>query len=273
MNEEPLPPLQTIKPELLKGEVIPFLGAGASQVYKRDPGSEPWDPNGLGRYLPTGSELALYLAKKSGFPEPNPRLDTAAQYYSLTNGDGLFIKDLHQIFSANSEGTSLHSFLAEEVVAPLLIVTTNYDSLIERAFDKANRPYDVVIHTTSLQSETISVPPRKGDPPRPRKDNPSILLCRHGDKETSRVDPNDLLHLLDLKRVTVIYKMHGAVDQQRLERDQYVITEDHYTDFLERLTDGTAIPKIFSERFQTLPFLFLGYGLNDWDFRVVLNRI
>ena len=36
---------------------------------------------------------------------------------------------------------------------------------------------------------------------------------------------------------------------------------------------NSAIPAIFAEPFQTRPFLFLGYGLYDWNLRVVLNRL
>ena len=39
------------------------------------------------------------------------------------------------------------------------------------------------------------------------------------------------------------------------------------------MTRNKAIPSIFAELFQTRPFLFLGYGLYDWNLRVVLNRI
>ena len=67
--------------------------------------------------------------------------------------------------------------------------------------------------------------------------------------------------------------MHGAVDRREPSRDQYVITEDDYIDFLARMTKNKAIPAIFAEAFQTRHFLFLGYGLNDWNLRVVLNRI
>jgi hypothetical protein len=67
--------------------------------------------------------------------------------------------------------------------------------------------------------------------------------------------------------------MHGAVDRRQPSRDQYVITEDDYIDFLARMTKNKAIPAIFAEPFQTRHFLFLGYGLNDWNLRVVLNRI
>ncbi len=67
--------------------------------------------------------------------------------------------------------------------------------------------------------------------------------------------------------------MHGAVDRREPGRDQYVITEDDYIEFLARMTKNKAIPAIFAEPFQTRPFLFLGYGLYDWNLRVVLNRI
>ena len=38
------------------------------------------------------------------------------------------------------------------------------------------------------------------------------------------------------------------------------------------MTKNKAIPAIFAEPFQTRHFLFLGYGLNDWNLRVVLYR-
>jgi hypothetical protein len=67
--------------------------------------------------------------------------------------------------------------------------------------------------------------------------------------------------------------MHGTVDRQVSERDQYVIAEDDYIDFLTRMTKNKAIPSIFTELFPDRHFLFLGYSLRDWNLRVVLNRI
>ena len=165
----------------------------------------------------------------------------------------------HNIFNCDYQPGSLHTFLAD-VPAPLLIVTTNYDDLIERALDQWNsqpgnaaRPYDVVIHTTEVTS---------GD---------RLLWWPYGATEPRKVNPNKLD--LELEERTVIYKMHGAVDRREPSRDQYVITEDDYIDFLARMTKNKAIPAIFAEAFQTRHFLFLGYGLNDWNLRVVLNRI
>jgi len=161
-------------------------------------------------------------------------------------------KELHDIFNKDYPYTSLHALLAD-VVEPLLIVTTNYDDLIERAFDQKRREYDVVIHTTD---------PSLGN---------SILWRPYGIDQPRGIVPNKLD--IDLETTTVIYKMHGAVDRFNVNRDQYVITEDDYIDFLARMTKNKVIPAIFAELFQSRSFLFLGYGLHDWNLRVVLNRI
>src|SRR6185503_5006103 len=186
-------------------------------------------------------------------------LTKVAQYYSVVGGREALNEELHNIFNCDYQPGSLHTFLAD-VPAPLLIVTTNYDDLIERALDQWNsqpgnaaRPYDVVIHTTEVTS---------GD---------RLLWWPYGATEPREVNPNKLD--LELEERTVIYKMHGAVDRREPSRDQYVITEDDYIDFLARMTKNKAIPAIFAEAFQTRHFLFLGYGLNDWNLRVVLNRI
>ena len=244
------PPYSLIRTKLWEGRVIPFLGAGAS-LGGRAPGAK-W-ARGEANCLPNGGELADYLAKRTEFPADEfPDLAKVAQYYNVVGGREALDGELHEIFDCDYPLTPLHTFLAE-VPKPLLIVTTNYDDLIERAFDAKGREYDVVIHTTD---------PEIGD---------RLLWRQHGSNKITEVNANRLD--IDLDAVTVIYKMHGAVDRQQPGRDQYVITEDDYIDFLTRMTKNKAIPAIFAEPFQIRHFLFLGYGLRDWNLRVVLNRI
>jgi hypothetical protein len=240
-----------IRDGLRDGRIIPFLGAGAS-LGVRQPNVE-WD-HGQSAYLPKGDELARYLAQRTRFPSGEPRDDLAkvSQYYTVVGGRDLLQNDLHSIFNRDYYLTTIHTYLAA-LASPLLIVTTNYDDLIERALSAIGRVYDVVIHSTDSEL---------GD---------RVLWWKHGEAEPQRVSPNRLD--LDLASKTIIYKMHGAVDRLDPERDQYVITEDDYIDFLARMTRNRAIPAIFAEPFQTRPFLFLGYGLRDWNLRVVLSRI
>ena len=241
------PPYRLIFDGLNEGSVIPFLGAGASLTWDSETEGENQE------HLPSATELANYLAKKVDFPKDETvDLAKVAQYYSLVGGRTPLNRTLHNIFNRNFPLTPLHTFLAG-IEKPLLIVTTNYDDLVERAFQKQGRPYDLVIHTSEAEA---------GD---------RILWFEHGSNKAIEISPNKLD--IDLQAVTVIYKMHGAVDRSDPERDQYVITEDDYVDFLARMTRNRAIPAIFAQSFQSRHFLFLGYSLRDWNLRVVLNRI
>jgi len=253
------PPYPIIHEQLLNGEAIPFLGAGAS-LTTRSPKGAPWRrvvDKKTGQwevsYLPTASELAEFLAQQSKFPEKEPiELAKVAQYFDSMVGSKLLHERLHKIFNHDHPYTDLHNYLAG-LPRPLLIVTTNYDDLIERAFKKKGRPFDLVVHTTD---------PTMGD---------KLLWWQTGAGLPKRVLAKNLD--IDMDRTTVIYKMHGAVDRAKRDGGQFVITEDDYIDFLARMTTSSAIPNIFGEPFQTRPFLFLGYGLYDWNLRVVLNRI
>ena len=243
------PPYRLIREMLQQGRVIPFLGAGAS-LSGRDQ-STKWEKN-VTPYLPNSDELASHLAQMIEFPSDEPRdLAKVAQYFQLVAGREALYRELHSIFNCNYPLTSLHTFLAN-ISVPLLVVTTNYDNLIERAFDEKHLNYDKVIYAADS-----SLGER--------------LWWTHDKSEPTLDNPNKLN--IDLKMTTVIFKMHGSVDDQKPERDQYVITEDDYVEFLTRMTKNKAIPTIFAEPFKTKHFLFMGYGLRDWNLRVVLNRI
>jgi hypothetical protein len=52
-----------------------------------------------------------------------------------------------------------------------------------------------------------------------------------------------------------------------------VITEDHYIDYLARESIARLIPTFLMARMRTSHFLFLGYGMRDWNLRVILRSI
>lgn len=251
MNGNLEPPYGAIRKAFQAGKVIPFLGAGAS-FGSRVPGQTPWQ-TAQQDYLPTAGELASCLADEANFPAGETKeLTKVAQYYNAVVGRGLLDERLRDIFSFQQAPAPIHEYLAEAAAsAPLLIVTTNYDDLIERAFTAAGRPFDTVVHLATAVGGEVVWTPHGG--------NSKELLSK------------DLY--IDLTTVSVIYKIHGAIDRSPAKKDQYVITEDDYIDFLTRMTKNTAIPNIFADPFQNRPFLFLGYGLYDWNLRVVMNRI
>jgi len=247
------PPYPLIRDRLARGNVIPFLGAGASLVSPRtaDPDAHEQARQNEPELL-TGGQLAQTLAARMVLPEGTSlALAEVAQYFELIMGRPPLHEELHDIFAKDYPLPPLHRYLAD-LETMLLIVTTNYDDLMERAFRDRGRPFDLVIHTTDRNL---------GD---------RLLWWRHGAADPEEVVSNKLA--IDLGAVSVIYKMHGAVDRRDPGRDQYVITEDDYIEFLTRDARQRAIPAVFAEPFQKRHFLFLGYSLSDWNLRVVLNR-
>ena len=247
------PPYPEIYQAIVDGEVIPFLGAGAP-LYSRNPKETTWMEKKQGQevysHLPTASELAAYLADRTTLPESERgELTKMAQYFEAALGEVPLRKRLSQIFSFRQNPTPLHEYLAS-APRPLLIVTTNYDDLMERALDATGKTYDVVVHMTAYDK---------------------VLWWQHGAAAPVEILSDDLD--IDISTTAVVYKMHGAIDRRPQQVGQYVITEDDYVEFLTRMTRRSVIPPIFAEPFQRRPFLFLGYGLYDWNLRVILNRI
>ena len=251
------PPYGEIADLLKKGEVVPFLGAGVNFGMRPEPGAK-WDAD-ESNFLPSGVELSRFLADMSNFPAEDEEeitdLAKVSSYFVETSARRRLRERLHTIFDRDFEPANIHSYLADiGRNTPLLIVTTNYDDLTERAFNRINVPFDTVVHPTD------------------RKDvEASVLWWKHHATEPEVVPPNQLF--IDLKATNVIYKMHGTVDRAAAKWDSYVITEDDYIDFLSRMTGQTAVPAQFMRHFRTRHFLFLGYGLKDWNLRVVLKNL
>ena len=240
------------------GNVVPFLGAGVNLAHRSGPFEQ-------GRTLPSGAELAKYLADELGYPSRATTSDLlrVAQYVSLMLGTGDLYDALRKIFNADYECNEVHHFLAElpdtlrakgYQLPAQLIVTTNYDDVLERAFSEAGEPYDVVRYIAEGED--------------------SGKFAHRLANGTERVirEPNKYREL-DLGKRTVILKIHGAVDRINADKDSYVITEDHYIDYLSYSDISSFIPATLMAKLRESHLLFLGYSLGDWNLRVILRRI
>lgn len=248
------PPYGIICNRLKMGRVVPFLGAGAS-LGERAPNAK-WDAADPS-FLPSGVELARFLADEAEFParEPQERDDLAkvSSYYVDVAGRRTLRERLREVLYHRYRSGPLHEFLAALAV-PLVIVVTNYDTLVEEAFHAAGKTYDLVIY------------------PADRKDIAnSVLWWPHGAAEPLAKAPNELD--IDLAKKTVIFKMHGSIVPEDEGWDSFVITEEDYVEFLSRMTSSGAIPSLFFPYFRERSFLFLGYSLRDWNLRVVLKNL
>jgi SIR2-like domain len=249
------PPFGDIWDGLKAGKVIPFLGAGASLAGR--PQDHGW--TSASAFPPTGSELAHLLADSSNFPSDDQRdrddLAKVSSYTADISGRIRLRERLRDVLNHRYQRGELHKFLAD-IPAHLLIVVTNYDTLLEEAFRDAGKPYDLVVYPADRSSI-----------------GNSLLWWPHGKSEPEAVEAKELD--LDLENTTVIYKMHGTICPEADKWDNFVITEEDYIEFLSRMTTNTssAVPAQFYQYSRSRSFLFLGYSLRDWNLRVVLRNL
>jgi hypothetical protein len=243
---------------LADGEVIPFLGAGANLSDRPDDAA--WEP---GRFPPSGNELALTLAERSRYPDTGDAdLLRVSQYVDAILGEGQLYRYLHTVFDSDYPPSSVHRLLAHvpELLRKhgrpqLVVLTTNYDDLVERALMEAGERFDVVWYEAKRG-------PQQG-----------LFFHRSPAGEVVPIErPNKYTGLAPAER-PVVLKLHGAIDRSDSKRDSYVVTEDSYIDYLAGRDVGEQIPFSLRERMADSHYLFLGYSMHDWNLRVILNRI
>jgi hypothetical protein len=210
--------------EQLTKEVADDLKLRLSQV----PGAGPL-PNLLRATLPDLSRVALEVQMGAGYQfllselrqilpdgavEPSPMLKALASMRKST---------------ARSDATS----------SPFkLIVTTNYDNLLERAFGQ--KPYELVVQSP-----------------------------------TGVKDKTQLQKRLSKPKGTIIYKIHGSFsgngdNADVAGQDNLILTEEEYIEFLSVMgRKDKGVPSLISSNMVKGTTLFLGYGLQDWDFRTI----
>lgn len=246
---------------IAEGRVVPLLGAGVN-LCGRPPNAD-WR---RGEHLPSGSELAAHLAERFDYPAGQAaELVRVSEYVYVTTGSGPLYESLHAIFDADYVVGPVHRFLAslprrlkkgDEASGCQLIVTTNYDDALERAFREGGEQFDLVCYMADgeQRGKFVHWPP----------DGAPTLIER----------PNEYRQLWPDER-TVILKMHGAVDRTGPEGqwDSYVITEDHYIEYLTNTDIANLVPVTLAAKLRRSHFLFLGYSMRDWNLRVILHRI
>jgi hypothetical protein len=243
-----------------RGRVTPVLGAGVNLC---GGAVADW----FGRRPPSGQELATYLAEQFKYPPGRPvdLLHVSQYIHAMRGGSGPLYDSLHEVFDYSFPTTPVHDFLARvpsvlqerlPVHKSPLIVTTNYDDLMESAFAACGQPFDLIVYNAEGRHQ-------------------GRLCWRQFDGTMAPiVDPRSNVDL-DPDRRPVILKIHGFVDRVASSdenEDSYVITEDHYIEYLGRM-DLEDIPVKVLERLRNCHFLFLGAGLSDWNLRASLYRL
>ena len=220
---------------MLVGDVVPFLGAGAS----------------IAAGLPSAKDLAeglltelLAQVAQDSFPDEaeqqrlSDNLALTASFLTLKSDSLTLARRLREAFNVSAKPGKLHKLLAT-VKTLELVVTTNYDDLIEQAFQK-RKPWVMVDH---------------GEPGE---------FWLRGEGKWAVVQAEALEKEVLGRKAPIIYKMHGNLDRQDREYDWFLITEEHYVDFLGRKDTG-QVPQMLATIMKKKNFLFLGYGLQGLE--------
>jgi hypothetical protein len=254
---------------LSRGMLVPVLGAGVHAP--ADAGT--WAP-GCGR-LPYAAELARVLAERFGLDSHAADLPAVAQQILAVEGPKPLERALRELVGDPGEPGPVHRSLAR-LPALLreagsesypLLVTTTYDTALERAFEQLNEPFDLAVCIAT------------------GRDRGRFLHVPWYDAEDRAVEPitrpNEYVDFPmdeygDLAR-TVIVKVHGGVIHDappglRVPTG-FVITEDDYISYLSESSVENLIPTQLLTKLRDSHFLFLGYGVREWTLRVFLRRV
>jgi hypothetical protein len=253
-----------------RGNLIPVLGAGAPAA----PDGTPWEP-GSGR-LPSAADLAHALAERFTVDSDSADLAEVAQRVLAAEGAKPLERALRDLLLRDPlEPAPVHHALArlvgrlraEESESYPLLVTTTYDTALERAFEKAGEPFDLAVCIAS------------------GKDRGRFLHIPWYDAEDRAVEPiarpNEYVEFPiddygDLSR-TIILKVHGGGMHDAppgLEVPTgFVITEDDYIGFLSESPVENLVPTQLLTKLRDSNFLFLDYTVHEWSLRVFLRRV
>ena len=257
------------------------------------------------KYPPTNVELALYLDKKSDcgyskgigcplwekdrehLPTECPiatglidklALQQVSQYIDLLNDNpDVLYGILYQLFDAKYTPNPLHQFLANlprlmraKGYSPpyQLLVTTCFDSTLERAFKEIGEPFDLVSFTVDDQKGSKFVHQKFI-----RQVSPAgkVDIIEEGDPHS--IDKPNEYDCLSLDQCPVILKLYGGGKGAMEYGENFVITEDQCIDYLAHREIGTLVPAPLLKILRNSHILFLGYNPSHWNLRVILHRI
>ena len=224
------------------GRLVPVLGPGVGGV--------------------AGDELAVLLAERFDLGDGARGLAYISQAVAARNGIGPLHDELHLALDRDFEPSSLHAWLAglppllrHRQLPQQLIVSTSFDTGVERAFDAAGEELDIVIYVAA------------------GRDRGKFLHILPSGEARVVEEPNAYTGLA-LDERSVLLKIHGHVDRGGTrERDSFAVSEDDHIDYLAGVEAAGTVPVQLAARLRRSHLLFLGYAVDDWSLRVFLRRV
>jgi DNA-binding SARP family transcriptional activator len=236
---------------LLAGRLVTVVGAGVNAGAATGDG------------LPGPAEVTAHLVSSFDCPPEYARdLAHVAEYVTLTNGIGPLYDELHALYARDFAPRAVDRALSR--IAGLLrshggphqlVVTTNFDTSLERAYAEVGEQCDVVTYVALGR-------------------NRGKFLHLGADGVATVVEVPNAYADLSLESRTVILKIHGGIDTRpEREWESFVVSEDDHIDHLAQAEISVVVPVAVAARLRRSHFLFLGYPLQAWSLRVFLHRV
>ena len=211
--------------------------------------------------------LAQEWAKEYGYPlrlGASDALPQIAQYIAVTETNKLMRDDLREFFrkylqsqfpTVSPDGDTLDDLIVGVWQAEACdMVAEPHDVL-------ARLPCKLYISTvpTGLLREAL----------RARGKSPREDFCRWTDELKDAYPASETRHNPTIDE-PLVYNVFGTLEYP----ESIVITEDDYFDFIGAISeDPSLIPTEIRETIAESSLLFLGFGLQDWDVRVLLRAL
>ncbi|MFG1643447.1 SIR2 family protein [Amycolatopsis sp. NPDC049252] len=224
---------ETLVDSIKAQECTPFLGAGIAVPH-----------------LPTGRALATALASEFEYPlEDVTNLARVTQYIASLRQPAFVkrrvckaIRDAQEASAAELGGNLPENYLRLARLELPIYVTTNYDDYLQRALVAAGRSV------------------------------PSVEVCRWNDELVAELPPYPAAE--PTAEAPMVFHLHGHSERA----GSILVTEDDYIDFTvslaERATGKNAVIPHFTRRaLGHTNLLFIGYSLEDWNFRVMMRYL
>ena len=215
-------------------------------------------------------ETLQLVSRVTRIAHPPEALTSITSYYEKLLGRPRLWRLLKDIFESKKVPTPTHRLLAQAAKFNIdrnkkdyLVVTTNYDCLMEEALDELEAPY--VVLTTK----------RGHDPKVLTRFAPTIPNGEALKEEYSnKWYPGDF-HLKKTDPWAVIYKIHGCLSPEAAYPDDGVVISDNdYVSYVTRMgRNGGLIPNHVGQLMLDKPFWFLGYSLSDWNVRSIYETL
>jgi len=199
--------------------------------------------------LPLGADVAEELAQRYAYPFPDRDLVRVAQYAAVQSDPNAPKEDVVDILRAagppkyNQPPQFGNSGEPHSVLAGLplpIVITTNYDDFMIRAlkWKLKDARREICRWQDILQHVESIFEKEPGYKPTPA--NP------------------------------LVFHLHGALDVS----ESLVLTEDDYLTFLANVAaKPDLLPEVVQQAFAATSFLFIGYRLGDWNFRVLFQTL